>query len=78
MVGVVLILFLKQIVIYIPFWIIVFRSIMWAKAVGHASSNNKTGKRGEECILRVPVGTIVWDFDTELLIRDLNVHAETA
>ncbi len=38
---------------------------------GHASSNNKTGKRGADCILRVPVGTMVWDYDTGFLIRDL-------
>ncbi|MDE2027147.1 MAG: GTPase ObgE [Candidatus Omnitrophica bacterium] len=44
---------------------------------GHASSNNKTGKRGEDCILRVPVGTILWDYDTELLIRDLKVDGDT-
>ncbi|MEI7998090.1 MAG: GTPase ObgE [Candidatus Omnitrophota bacterium] len=44
---------------------------------GHASSNNKTGKRGEDCILRVPVGTVVWDYDTELLIRDLLTHGDT-
>ena len=44
---------------------------------GHASSNNKTGKRGEDCILRVPVGTVLWDYDTGLLIRDLNVHADS-
>ena len=34
---------------------------------GHASSNNKTGKRGEDLILRVPVGTVLWDFDTDLI-----------
>lgn len=43
---------------------------------GHASSNNKTGKRGEACILRVPVGTMIWDHDTDLLIRDLNTNGD--
>ncbi len=43
---------------------------------GHASSNNKTGKCGETCILRVPVGTIIWDYDTDLLVRDLVAHGD--
>ena len=43
---------------------------------GHASSNNKTGKRGVDCVLRVPVGTILWDFDSDLLIRDLRTHGD--
>jgi len=38
---------------------------------GHASSKGKTGKTGNDCILRVPVGTIIRDFDTKLLIKDL-------
>ena len=51
-----------------------FKQHYVAQSGGHASSNNKTGKRGEDCILRIPVGTIVWDYDTDLLIRDLLVH----
>ena len=43
---------------------------------GHASSKNKTGKRGEHCILRVPVGTMIWDDDTGLLMRDLAHHGD--
>ncbi len=43
---------------------------------GHASSNNKTGKSGDTCILRVPVGTIIYDHATGLLIRDLKTHGE--
>lgn len=43
---------------------------------GHASSNNKTGKTGDQCILRLPVGTMIWDHDTDLLIRDLTTHGD--
>jgi GTP-binding protein len=46
------------------------------KSGGHASSNNKTGKRGEDLILRVPIGTVLWDYDTDLLIRDLVEHGD--
>ena len=38
---------------------------------GHASSKGKKGRNGADCILRVPVGTIIRDYDTNLLIRDL-------
>lgn len=38
---------------------------------GHASSKNKKGKDGKHCILRVPVGTILRDEATGLLIKDL-------
>src|SRR5438128_48623 len=44
---------------------------------GHASSKNKTGRTGRDCILRVPPGTIVYDDDTNLLIRDLNTHDQS-
>ena len=43
---------------------------------GHASSKNQTGKTGADCILRVPIGTIVRNFDTKLLIKDLVEHGQ--
>ncbi len=48
-----------------------FRQHYVAKRGGHASSNNKTGRSGEDCILHVPTGTMIWDYDTGLLMRDL-------
>lgn len=39
---------------------------------------NCTGKSGEDLILRVPVGTIIYDADTEELIADLATTGETA
>jgi len=38
---------------------------------GHGGSRGKKGKTGENCVLKVPVGTIVSDMDTGLLIKDL-------
>ena len=38
---------------------------------GNASSKGKTGKEGADCVIRVPVGTILRDHVTGLLIRDL-------
>lgn len=38
---------------------------------GNASSKGKTGKTGKDSILRVPVGTIIRNFDSKMLIKDL-------
>jgi len=42
-----------------------------AERGGHGSSNNKKGKAGEDCCIRVPAGTILKDAQTGLLLRDL-------
>lgn len=42
-----------------------------ADSGGNASSKNLTGRTGKDCILRVPVGTIIRDNETKLLIKDL-------
>lgn len=41
-------------------------------------SRDCTGKSGEDLVLRVPVGTMIYDDDTDELIADLNTHAERA
>lgn len=38
---------------------------------GNASSKGKSGKEGADCVIRVPVGTVLRDHATGLLIRDL-------
>ncbi len=43
---------------------------------GHASSKGSTGKSGKDVVLRVPVGTVIWDDATGLLVRDLSVPGE--
>lgn len=40
----------------------------------HGSSNNKSGARGEDCQIRVPVGTVLTDIQTGCSIRDLDQH----
>lgn len=39
-------------------------------------SSNKTGRSGEDAILHVPVGTLVWDATTEELLADLTQEGE--
>ncbi len=53
-----------------------FKQHFQAESGGHASSNNKRGKSGETYILPVPVGTLVWDDETNLLIRDLSTSGD--
>jgi GTP-binding protein len=38
---------------------------------GHGGSNQKTGRRGLPCVIRVPAGTVVWDEETGQVLRDL-------
>jgi GTP-binding protein len=44
---------------------------------GHGSSKGSAGKDGKDITLRVPVGTILWDDETGLLIRDLSSPGES-
>jgi len=38
---------------------------------GHGSGNNKTGKRGADVVVRLPLGTMIYEADTNVLLRDL-------
>jgi len=40
----------------------------------HGGANSRTGKNGEDVIVRVPAGTLIYDADTGELIADLNEH----
>ena len=42
-----------------------------AERGGHASSKGKTGRTGKDLYLRVPIGTIIRDEESGLLIKDL-------
>ena len=48
-----------------------FRHEFKAGRGGHGGSNNKTGKRGEDLTILVPVGTVISDVETHALLRDL-------
>ena len=39
---------------------------------GHGEGSNKHGKDGGDCRIRVPVGTIIKDADTKLILEDLD------
>ncbi len=54
-----------------------FRQHHQAQRGGHASSKNKTGRTGDDCILKVPVGTTIRDKTTGLLIKDLSQDGQS-
>ncbi len=43
----------------------------------HGGSNTKVGRRGDNLVVKVPVGTIIRDAGTDLVIRDLNSIGES-
>ncbi len=43
----------------------------------NGSSNNKNGKTGEDCVMEVPCGTVIKDFDTGRVLRDLTSSGES-
>ncbi len=47
-----------------------FKQHYEAKRGGHGGSKGKKGKIGQDLILKIPVGTLVWDHATGLLIKD--------
>lgn len=44
---------------------------------GYGSSKGKTGREGEDCVLRVPVGTLIWDHEHNFLIKDLQEDGQS-
>jgi GTP-binding protein len=38
---------------------------------GHGEGKNKHGKNGEDCVIRVPPGTLIFDADKGVLLKDL-------
>ena len=53
-----------------------FRHEFKAGRGGHGSGNTRTGRRGEDRLIRVPVGTVVFDADTGAQFRDFVVPYE--
>lgn len=48
-----------------------------SKRGAHASSNNKKGAYGESTIIRIPAGTIIKNFDTGEILKDLVKTGDT-
>jgi len=44
---------------------------------GNGGSNGKQGKEGKDCVCRVPIGTILKDHETGLVIRDLSEDGQS-
>jgi GTP-binding protein len=48
-----------------------YKQIFKAKRGGHGKGSNKKGKDGKDLIIKVPVGTIVYDDETDEILADL-------
>lgn len=48
-----------------------YKTVIKAEGGRPGSSNNKTGKDGEDRIVKVPPGTLIYNADDKLLLRDL-------
>ncbi|HPB68148.1 MAG TPA: GTPase ObgE [Candidatus Omnitrophota bacterium] len=44
---------------------------------GHGGSKGKKGRTAADCVLKIPVGTVIRDKETGLLIRDLTEHGQS-
>ena len=53
-----------------------FKQHYKAERGGHGGSKGKTGKIGADCILKVPVGTLILDHATGLVIKDLVLNEQ--
>ena len=53
-----------------------YNRIYKAKNGQQGSSNSKTGKDGDDIIIRVPIGTIIKDNKTKAVIADFTEHAQ--
>jgi GTP-binding protein len=49
-----------------------------AKRGQHGKGKNMTGGSGENCIIHVPVGTVIKDIETGEIIADLSIHEQSA
>jgi GTP-binding protein len=50
-----------------------FHPILRAKRGAHGQGSNKTGKKGEDRVLRVPVGTLIREVDGDRTLHDFTV-----
>jgi len=48
-----------------------YRQIFKAKRGGHGSGKQKRGKNGDDLVIDVPCGTLLYDYNTKKLLRDL-------
>ncbi len=44
---------------------------------GHGEGKNKHGRNGKDCVVRVPPGTLIYDADTGVLLKDLAEPEQT-
>lgn len=53
------------------------KRIYRAENGGNGKGKNMTGKTGEDIIVKVPTGTVIWDSEKTTIIADLNKHNQS-
>lgn len=53
-----------------------FRHFLRAKNGAPGAKNKMHGKNGEDCVVKVPVGTLIYDADTDERIGDVTEHGQ--
>lgn len=54
----------------------IYKNIFKAEDGKNGEGNNKKGKDGENLIIEVPPGTLIWDLETQELLKDLTEDGE--
>ncbi|KAA0258514.1 GTPase ObgE [Deferribacter autotrophicus] len=55
---------------------VTFKSIYKAKRGEHGRGKDQHGKKGDDVIIKVPVGTVIKDFETGEIIADITEHKQ--
>ncbi|MGA1847386.1 GTPase ObgE [Deferribacter abyssi] len=55
---------------------ITFKSIYKAKRGEHGKGKDQHGKKGDDIVIKVPVGTIIKDLETDEIIADITEHKQ--
>ncbi|MFH1655602.1 MAG: GTPase ObgE [Candidatus Omnitrophota bacterium] len=53
-----------------------YRQHFRAENGGHGSGNGRKGREGQDCLIKVPCGSSISDFDSGHLLRDLEIDAQ--
>lgn len=61
---------------YLTFYKLKFKKTYKASDGLHGKKNNKTGKNGQDLIIKVPIGTTIYDNERKLYIGEIKKHKE--
>ena len=48
-----------------------------AQSGANGGGNNKTGRKGKSCTIKIPVGTLIKDLESQVILKDLSTPGES-